>query len=94
MSALTKGQLLNFRARLVIAKKVYIRAGHLSAEYAMGVAGLIVGYNCRISEGVPLGWWNKATTEQRVAMWDNSIAHVDELIARADILAAAKEEAK
>lgn len=79
---MTKEELIDFRARLVRARDECLQKGSAYPLINLVRNKLIPDVTCRV-EWLRNPWiWYEvdASSTERAAMWDNSIAHVDELI--------------
>jgi len=85
---MTKAQLQDFLRKLETAKRIAVET-HYHRNLAtvclqVGLVGLIAGTGRKwLTPNRTFNWYEKATSEQRIAMWDNSISHTKKLIEEA-----------
>jgi len=77
MTTMTKAQLVDFRERLVRAKELAREC--IGSWYACRVFNLP-----KLSDADETWYHSHATKSERIAMWDNSIAHANKLIEEAE----------
>jgi len=84
MTTQTKAQLQDFLAKLERAKKAYCQQPHITPTYALEDVGLVWGKSFRLDfRRCSRYWFVNASAQDRIAMWDNSIAYCKQLIEEA-----------